>query len=244
MYTLPLALLCSPATDPLRAPSWDVDPQQVEGTIRVAPLLLLTSPPAPVGTGLMDEPLARADMALRRRRAEELAWLPYALHDAVPGALYAALPAGWSGHFTDVNLGPGARRDLERALGGGGDPLDRMARAAARAGGDATLFVWVRHTQGQPLTSTTPVGELVMAEGVPVVVDRATEPYTVQVQVGVALVAADGALLFRSEDALDGMLLPEVPVQALALGMARELVGGIAPLWLGETHGVALVEER
>lgn len=240
MPTLALALLS--ALDPPPPPSWDVHPRQVEGDIRVAPLIGLAPPAQVQATGLLDEPLPRAELALRQQRAAQLDALPEAVHDAVPGALYAALPEGWQGHFRDTALTPAARRALERAFRGEGDATQAMAEAARESGGDATLFVWVWSADGLPLTSTTPVGELVMAEGVPVVVDRRAEPFAVELHLGLALVAADGELLFRSEDSLRGLLTPEVGVQDLALGVARELVGGIAPLWLGEPPDVALAE--
>lgn len=242
MHTLALTLLTVPAAGPLDVLPWDVHPRLVAGDVRVAPLIVLAPPPTVDQTGLMHEEMARTDLVMRRHRAQELAALPQALHAALPGVLYAALPEGWQGHFRDADLGQGAQRELERALSGQGDLPSALAQAAAQAGGDATLFIWVRSAEGQPLTSQSLVGELVVSNGIPVVVSRADEPFEVQVEMGMALVAADGELLFRSEDSFGGLLSPDVGVRELALGMSQEMVGGIAPLWLGETHHVALVE--
>jgi hypothetical protein len=209
--------------------------------VRVVPALVLTPPPAPTMTDMLSAPLSAEFSAGRLQRATELAALPDALHHDLAGALYAALPEGWRGHLRDGVISAPARQRVERALTESAGLDDALAEAAAQVGGDAALFVWVRSVEGSPLTSTHLIGELVLQDGLPVVVDWAEEPYAVRVELGLALVSREGIVLFRCEDQYTGLLSAGHPLDLMSLEIAQDAVAQIAQLWLGEDRG-ALVE--
>lgn len=232
MLLLCLATGCHGRLSPMDKLAWDVHPGMVEGEILVAPVLVVAEAPEPDLTGIVGEPLDSWRARGRLERTAELAELPYAFHAAVPGALYRNLPQDWEGHFRDTRLGLtqhvaliSALRDPERSV------VPVMAEIAKSSGGDAMLFTWVKENEGRPLTDDHLVGELVVHEGVPVIVDHDAEPYAVEVLVGVALVAADGDVLFRYEDHYRGLLTGDGP-QELGRSIARALVDDITPYWL------------
>ncbi|MCB9765878.1 MAG: hypothetical protein H6739_39255 [Alphaproteobacteria bacterium] len=212
--------------------AWDVHPRMVEGDIRVVPAVIVSPQVEPITTDMLGEQLDPWLLEGRNQRAEQLDGLPEALRASVPGALYAALPPGWDGWFRDSELPLPQRRALARAVVGEGSMEAALAAAARATGGDATLVIWVVENEGQPLTAHNMVGELVMSCDTPVMVDFDNEPYEVNARVGMALVAADGELLFRYEDDYAGLLTEHSPVRLLARDMARSLVSDITPMWL------------
>lgn len=220
---------------------WDIHPEVVLGEVRVVPALVLTPPPAPTMTDMLSTPLSAEFSAGRLQRAAELESLPDALRHDLAGAFYAALPEGWRGHLRDGELSAPARQRVERALTESAGLDAALAEAAAQVGGDAALFVWVRSVEGQPLTSTHLIGELVLQDGLPVVVDWTEEPYAVRVELGLALVSREGVVLFRCEDQYTGLLSAGHPLDLMSLEIAQDAVAQITPVWLGEDRG-ALVE--
>jgi hypothetical protein len=235
MLLLCLATGCSSHLSPMDRLAWDVHPGMVEGEILVAPVLVVAEAPTPDLTGIVGEKLDGWQARGRMERTADLAELPYAFHAAVPGALYRNLPPQWEGHFRDTRLSlpqqialTSALNDPERS------PTPIMAEIAIASGADAVLFTWVVEADGRPLTDEHLVGELVVHEGVPVVVDHDIEPYAVDALIGVALVAADGDVLFRYEDRYSGLLVGDGP-EDLGRTMARSLVDDITPYWLDPT---------
>lgn len=211
---------------------WDVHPRIVQGDIRVLPAIVICEAPELHRTGLLGETVDPWVRMEREARTAELAALPVALRDAVPGALFAEMPEAWSGTFRDAPMSPGVRRQLQHAIGGEGSLELALAEAGRAAGGDAALVVWVVQSSGEPLTASHMVGEMVLTNEVPVMVDHVDEPYQVRVEAGMALVASDGEVLFRYQDTYDGVLTGDSPLRVTARDLARSMVGDIAPMWL------------
>lgn len=239
MLLLCLASGCHAHLSPMDKLAWDIHPGMVTGEVLVAPVLVVAEAPTPDLTGIVGEKLDGWQAQGRIERTAHLAELPYAFHANVPGALYASLPEQWDGHFRDTRLTlpqtmalTAALKDPERS------PTPLMGEIAAASGAQAVLFTWVVETEGRPLTDEHLVGELVVHEGVPVVVDHDAEPYAVEALIGVALVAADGDVLFRYQDRYSGLLVGDGP-QDLGRDMARSLVDDITPYWLDPNLQVA-----
>lgn len=211
---------------------WDLQPRMVQGDIRVLPVVVVADDPELFRTGLLGETVDPWVRMERERRTEELAALPAALRDAVPGALFAEMPEAWSGTFRDAPMSPGVRRQMEHAVAGEGSLELALAEAGRSAGGDAALVVWVVQSGGEPLTASHMVGEMVMSNEISVMVDHENEPYVVHMEAGVALVAADGEVLFRYQDDYEGVLSGESPLRVTARDLARTMVGDIAPMWV------------
>lgn len=232
MLLLCFASGCHAHLSPMDKLSWDIHPGMVSGEILVAPVLVIAEAPTPDLTGIVGETLDGWQAEGRIKRATHMAELPYAFHANVPGALYASLPDQWDGHFRDTRISlpqtlalTSALKDPERS------PTALMGEIAEASGAEAMLFTWVVEAEGRPLTDEHLVGELVVHEGVPVVVDHVAEPYAVDALIGVALVAADGDVLFRYEDRYRGLLVGDGP-EDLGREMARALVDDITPYWL------------
>lgn len=238
----PVALLaltgCATHLKPMDAMDWDTQPRMVYGDVRVAPVVVVAEVPQVDLTGAVGEELDSWRAEGRLTRTAELAELPYVIRSEVPGALNKTLGHGWTGHFRDARLTWAQELAIINALQRDRGTISQVTGdIAGQVGGDATLFTWVIENEGAPLTDEYMVGELVFADGLPVMVEHGSEPYRVQVEVGVALVAADGTLLFRYQDEYRGLLADGSPLDSLARDMARELVDDIAPLWLDDVLG-------
>ena len=220
-------------SEPLDTLDWDLHPRVVQGLIHVAPVIVAAEAPTPDLTGIVGERLDDQRAAGRLHRTAQLAELPYAVHDQVPGALYATLPREWKGTFRDARLSIPDQARLTQAVAQDLPLSPMLSRIAKGYEGDAVLFTWVVTAEGQPLTDEHLVGELVFQDGVPVLVDHQGEPYAVQAELGVALVATDGEILFRYQDHYQGLLMDD---SGLAHDMAHDLVADIAPLWLNQHH--------
>ena len=231
-----LLLLSGCAThlaQPLDAMDWDLDPGDVAGEIRVAPVIVAAEAPTPDLTGIVGETLQDEQAAARLHRTMQLAELPHSLHEAVPGQLHTELPDEWNGHFRDTRLSLADQIRLTNAVRGDEPLAEALVDVAQGVEGQAVLFTWVVENEGRPLTDDHMVGELIFENGVPVLVDHQSEPYVVNAELGVALVTTDGEILFRYQDDYEGLLVEDRSSRSLGRSMARELVADIAPLWLG-----------
>jgi hypothetical protein len=239
-----LALLgcATTLTGPSDVIQWDLHPDMVEGEVRVAPIVVVAEVPEPELKGLVGQPLDPWVAQGRLIRTAEVAELPYAFQHQVPGALYGALPRDWDGHFRDQDLTLSQRITLTHALGEDGRGISAaLTEIAKERGGDATLFTWVVALDGVPLTREHMAGELVlMDDGMPVTVEHDTEPYRIIAEVGLALVSAEGEILFRYQDEYEGLLTDSNPLDAVARGMAHDAVGDIAPFWLSAPPSAAV----
>jgi len=233
----------APAHDTI---AWDLNPGVVEQEVRVAPVIVAAEAPHADLTGIVGEPLRDERAEGRLRRTAQVAELPHALHAAVPGALNAALGSEWSGHFRDTRLPVSDVIALTNAVRGESVLSETLSEVARDCEGDAVLFTWILETEGRPLTDHHLVGELVIQNGVPVLVDHDSEPYAVQAHVGMALVATDGEILFRYQDHYEELLVADNSVDSLGRRMAKDLVGDIVPLWLDDpaSGGVWVADSR
>lgn len=221
----------APAMDTIQ---WDLNPGTVQKEVRVAPVIVAAEAPHADLTGIVGEELRDERADGRLRRTAQVAELPYAVHAAVPGALNAALGPEWSGHFRDTRLPVADLIALTQAVSGEEPLADTLSAVARECEGDAVLFTWILEAEGRPLTDHHLVGELVFQNGVPVLVDHHSEPYAVRTEVGMALVATDGEILFRYQDTYEDLLVADGSVDSLGRRVAKDLVGDIVPLWLGD----------
>jgi len=242
MLLLCIATGCRGHVSPMDRVAWDFDPVMVEGEILVAPVLVLAEVPDPDLTGRFGEDLHWKNATGRLQRTAQLAELPYSVHAALPGALYRSLPPDWEGHFRDMRLSLPQQIALTQGLKDPGrSALSLMVDVAKAAGGDAVLFSWVIEAEGTPLTDEFLVGELVVYEGLPVIVDHTVEPYAVEALVGMALITQAGELVFRYQDRYSGLLTGDGPDE-LGRAIARDLVADIAPIWRDVEADRALAE--
>jgi len=212
---------------------WDVHPDRVEGEIGVAPVIIVAEATEPDLTGIVGESLETWRAAGRLERTAELNEWPHDFRAAVPGAVFAALPSHWEGHFRDMRFGFSQQHALMVALRDHRQSFTRVMRdVAMQASTDAVLFTWVLELEGHPLTDEHLVGELVIENGVPLLVEHSSEPYRVETEVGVALVSRDGELLFRYQDEYTGLLSAQHDSRSLAHDIAASLIDDIVPLWL------------
>ncbi|MED5370746.1 MAG: hypothetical protein VX899_07020 [Myxococcota bacterium] len=220
---------------PVDALDWDLHPELPQGTITVAPVIVVAEAPQVKLTDGVGETLDPWLAQGRFERTAELAELPYAFRNQVPIALHQALPPAWEGHFREGRLAVPQQLQIANAIQ---DPLlsqsQAMGLAAQSMEGEATLFTWVVEAEGSPLTDQYMVGELVWTEGVPVMVDHRSEPYQVHAELGIALVDKHGQVLFRYQGDYGGILSAEHGLRDLSRELAEAAVADIAPHWLAE----------
>ncbi len=118
-------------SQPLDTLDWDLHPRVVQGLVHVAPVIVAAEAPAPDLTGIVGERLDDERAAGRLHRTAQLAELPYAVHDQVPGALYATLPREWQGTFRDSRLSITDQARLTQAVAQG-LPLSPMLSRIAQ----------------------------------------------------------------------------------------------------------------
>ena len=112
-------------------------------------------------------------------------------------------------------------RDRDEALGGAGKAI----------GGDASLVVWVEELIARPLSLEGMPGDLVETSQGPVVIDHADEPYWVELEVGLALVASDGRVMMRFTEDASTLLSEARPPRASVQGVARQLAERVVQTW-------------
>jgi len=203
----------------------------VQGEVRV--LEALGAHPAPeVHLGsYLGEPLPEARVAVRSERAQQLASLPTAVGWELPGAMNGLLGPSWAGTFHSSRWPSGRRERLREALARGHGLDDELGELARAVGGDATLVTWVDRLQAEPLSLRGFPGDLVRAAGSPVVIDHVDEPYEVELRVGVALVAADGAVVLRYHQDMSTVLSGARPPEVVGRALARDLAGEVYKVW-------------
>lgn len=241
-----LLVACAHRTSALDTIDWDLNPGVVQKEIRVAPVIVAAEAPQADLTGIIGQALVDEQADSRLHRTAQIAELPYAVHQSVPGALNAALGPEWSGHFRDTRLPVSDLITLTNAVNGHAPLADTLSAIARDTDGDAVLFTWVVEASGEPLTDKHLVGELIFQNGVPVLVDHDSEPYAVEAVIGMALVANDGEILFRYQDEYADLLVADGSVDSLGRRIAKDLVGDIVPLWMGDPSegGAWLADSR
>jgi hypothetical protein len=227
----PLLTCCTLAPGP--ASGWRFEGLDARGEVRVVPVLALHDDPTVEARDYVTAGITDRRHALRAARVEALSRVPETVATALPGAVHARLDPAWHGRFRVGHLPLGARdrlaahlrRDDVRAL----DEL--LVDLAARVGGDATLFTWIRDLDGTPLTLETFPGDRVQTPAGPVLLDLYEEPYRVTARLGMALVTADGHVVARYEDAFSSLLTPHRAARQVALDLANGLAAEVAPMW-------------
>lgn len=233
VWAIPAMLMlvaCKPRPEPVLA--WRFEARRTSGEVRVLPVIALHKEPllaldSFLGRGLSDEVEAQ-----RRLRTQELVDVPEAIGLALPGAVNGILGRTWDGQFRYSSWPLTARDRVEAALEGSSRRLDgQLGRAARTVGGDAVLITWVDALDARPLTAEGFAGDIVETTAGPAVVDHADEPYHVEVDVGMALVAADGEVVLRYHDAFEALLSSRMPPSHVGRVVAAELASEIGKVW-------------
>ena len=109
---------------------------------------------------------------------------------------------------------------------------DRLFGEVARSvGGQGTLFTWVDHLDGVPLTAQAFPGQILETPRGPYMVDHGDEPYLVTASVGMALVASDGEVVLRYHDTFETVLSGRYTTERAAADVARRLATEVAKVW-------------
>ena len=232
-WAIPATLLlaaCTPRPEPVL--SWRFEARRTTGEVRVLPVITLHDEPALALDSFLGRGLSAEVEAQRRLRTEELGAVPEAIGLALPGAVNGVLGRTWEGQFRYSSWPLSARDRVEVALEANSRRLDaQLGRAARVAGGDAVLVTWVDALDARPLTAEGFAGDIVETTAGPVVVDHADEPYHVEVDVGMALVAADGEVVLRYHDAFEALLSSRMPPSHVGRVVAAELASEIGKVW-------------
>ena len=112
----------------------------------------------------------------------------------------------------------------------------RAEKREEETGGGGTLFLWITHLTGHPLTSDTMSGELIFHDHIPVMVDRTSEPYRVEMSIGASLYDGGGQLAFHYEDTYEGVLSEGQNTREVAKNLAQELVQDLSLIWPQSTE--------
>ncbi|MEZ4322975.1 MAG: hypothetical protein R3F61_36250 [Myxococcota bacterium] len=230
---LPLLALCTgcvPKSEALVQP-WRFEARTTHGVVRVLPVVVTTGRSdvdldSYVGAGL---PWMRE--WLRSRRTDEIDRIPHALGVALPGAVNGALGARWDGQFLQGSFAPTTRSALRSALRGKGDVDEALAATVRGLDGSAALITWVTELEGRPLTATGFPGDIVVTDSGPVVLDHIEEPYLIDAQVGMALVARDGEVVLRYTDRFSTVLSARRDSAAAAADLAAALAAEVQKVW-------------
>ena len=196
-----LTLFSGPAMAGDLQASWAFEARATHGEVWVMPMLSLHDDPEVNLDSYLGMGLSTERQKIRHRRTVQVAALPDAAGLALPGAVNGELGLEWKGQFRHGRWGRSAEK-LRGAVDGKRDLDETLLAIAEHNGGEATLFTWTHSLDAHPLTQDTFPGELVDTSWGPVMVDHAEEPYLVSLQMGIALVAADGEVLrggFQSE---------------------------------------------
>ena len=210
---------------------WDAQPTPIDGTLFVAPPLVSAEAPSLNLEGFLGEKLQDGWADGRIRRTAQLSELPYALSDALPGQLYQDVLSHWEGHFRPTQWDKKDHQSLLLKDPESADFFNQLSAEAKKRGSGGTLFVWVTHLDGHPLTSSTMSGELIFHKERPVLVDRLSEPYHVEIALGAALFDGSGHLAFRYQDHYESLLSESQDTHNAAKELAKDLASDLALIW-------------
>lgn len=212
---------------------WRAEALLTPGEVRVLPVVETwehTPPRLDSYVGAVELPEPRA--ALRRERTEQLADIPPAITQALPGEVGVALGSAGPAHFRPGRYPLGARERIEGALRRDDAELDVVLEAVARGmPGEAALITWVSHLEGEPLTAEGFPGDIIETAVGPVMVDHSDEPYRVHATVGVALVSTTGELVLRYDDNFEAVLSGRDDPDRVGRTVARALADEVDELW-------------
>lgn len=226
-----LCIGCSGLKIAVEEPCWDAQPTTIEGEIFVLPPLVAVEAPELNLTGYLGEELQYGWTTGRIRRTSQIAELPYALSDALPGHLHSAFPSDWNGRFRPASMDPRRHRQLVTAAIQNSQLSTLMSETAQDLGGGGCLFIWITSLNSEALTESTMSGEMIFHQDLPVLVDRKNEPYKVEIGLGVALFDGDGVLAFRYSDAYETLLSSNQDLHHAAHQVAEKLVADLRLIW-------------
>jgi hypothetical protein len=209
---------------------WGWAPLELGSDIRVAPLMVVGPLPELEVVGFLGEELHGAAAKLRTARSHQVAAVPEAFADALPGALASALPEGWHGHISDARVPPSTRTQLTAGIDGRRSLEDALQLAVDRLPGEVILFRWIADVEAVPLGSAAAPGTTLRAADRLVYVDTHTDPVLAHATVGLALVAADGEVFLRYEDRYPFVITGSNTAQRAGRELARQLVDDLEPL--------------
>ena len=222
---------CAGLKTHVEEPCWDAQPTVIEGEIFVLPPLVAVEAPDLNLTGYLGEELQYGWTAGRIHRTSQIAELPYALSDALPGHLHSAFPANWNGRFRPASLDSRRHRRLVTAAMQNNHLSPLLSKTAQELGGGGCLFVWITSMNSEAFTESTMSGEMIFLQDLPVLVDRNNEPYKVEIGLGVALFDGDGVLAFRYSDEYETLLSSTQGLHHAAHNVAEKLVADLRLIW-------------
>lgn len=226
--------LCACATTrplPVEPSGWDVQPTPIQGPIHVATPLVASETPVLNLEGFLGETLEDGWTQGRIRRTAQLTELPYAMSEALVGELYGSVMVDWEHHFRPLDISQRRHQELLIAVASHSELHPKLSSLAQETGGGGTLFLWITHLQGHPLTADTMSGELIFHNHIPVMVDRKSEPYRVEMSIGASLYDGGGHLAFHYEDTYQSVLSESQNTRQVAKNFAEELVQDLSLIW-------------
>ncbi|NCG19145.1 MAG: hypothetical protein GWP91_09045 [Rhodobacterales bacterium] len=227
--------------------SWAFEARATHGEVWVMPTLVLHEDPEVNLDSFLGMGLCLQRRTIRQRRTDQAAALPGAVGLALPGAVNGELGLKWKGQFRHGRWGRAAEK-LRGAVEGKRDLDETLLAIAEQNGGEATLFTWTHALGAHPLTQDSFPGELVNTSWGPVMVDHAEEPYLVSLQMGIALVAADGEVLIRYVDVYETVLSGQSGVDGAGEDLARSMAQEVVKVWAIEpeleVHGSLLAQRQ
>jgi hypothetical protein len=214
---------------------WKFEARTTHGVVRVLPVLALVDDGEVPLQGYVGARLPWLREWLRGERTDEVGAIPDALGTALPGAINGELGARWDGQFLGGHFAPGSRRAIRTALQGSGDLDEALSRSARGLDGSAAeqavLVTWVTSMEAEPLTARGFAGEIVHTAVGPVVLDHIEEPFLVDADLGMALVAHDGEVVLRYSGRFETVLSGRRDATAAATDLARALATEVAKVW-------------
>ena len=229
------ACLTTPAP-PLEPPPWDAQPTPIEGPIHVATPIVAAEAPHPNLEGFLGETGEEGWPQSRIRRTAQLTELPHTMSEALVGELYGSIMVDWEHHFRPLDLSQKGYQELLLAVASQSNFHPKFSALAEETGGGGTLFLWITHLSGHPLTSDTMSGELIFHDHIPVMVDRNSEPYRVEMSIGASLYDGGGQLAFHYQDTYQGVLSEGQNTREVAKNLAQELVQDLSLIWPQSTE--------
>ena len=232
----PLWACTTTPTPPVALPPWDAQPTPILGPIHVATPLVAAETPHLNLEGFLGETLEEGWAQGRIRRTAQLTELPYTMSEALVGELYGSVMVDWEHHFRPLDLSQKGYQELLLAVASQSNFHPKFSALAEETGGGGTLFLWITHLSGHPLTSDTMSGELIFHDHIPVMVDRNSEPYRVEMSIGASLYDGGGQLAFHYEDTYQGVLSESQNTREVAKNLAQELVQDLSLIWPQSTE--------
>ena len=168
---------------------------------------------------------------LRVHRTQQLNALPYHVGLSLPGAVNGVLGMGWKAQFKSARYPIAGQVKVKAALAGKRDLDETLRQVSATMGRQAVLYTWIQELDGHPLSRDSAPGWVEETSWGPVVVRWTDEPYLVTMQVGMALVTADGEVVLRHEDRFSTVLSDAQTPEVAAGDIARSIAGQVIDAW-------------